>query len=167
MAMPSSTPGKRRTKISAKLASEETKSNRHWRSEFISALAETSNVTAAAQAAGIHPSRAYKVKRLEPDFARDWLGALIEGYDNLEMEVLHRLRFGEPKDADRKFDNATAMRLLAQHRETVVRERAMREHEDVEAVRASIDRKIAQIKAQVMARRAAEAASQQGIANGG
>lgn len=167
MATPSSTPGKRRTKISARLMNEESKNNRHWRSEFIATLAETSNVTAAAQAAGIHPSRAYKVKRLEPEFAREWLGALIEGYDNLEMEVLHRLRFGEPKDAERKFDNATAMRLLAQHRDTVVRERAMREHEDVEAVRASIDRKIAQIKAQVMARRAADAAAQQGAADGG
>lgn len=150
----------RRTKINAALAKDEEKSNRHWRTEFLAALAETSNVTAAAAAAGVHPSRPYKVKRLEPEFARHWRTALCEGYDNLEMEVLHRLRFGEPKDVERKFDNATALRILGQHRETVARERAQRDNADIGAVRASIHAKLAALRQEVQAQRRAEIADE-------
>lgn len=152
------TSGKRRTKISADLAKDENKSNRHWRAYFLAALAETSNVTAASAAAGVHPSRPYKVRREDPEFARAWRAALLEGYEHLEMELLHRLRFGEPKDADVKFDNTAALRLLGLHRETVARERAMRENEDLSAVRASIQAKLAQLRAQVMERRAMDTA---------
>lgn len=146
-------PRRPRTKINADLAKGEDKSNRHWRAEFLAALAETSNVTAAAVTAGVHPTRPYKVRRLEPEFAREWRGALLEGYENLEMELLQRLRFGEAKDGDVKFDNANALRLLGLHRETVARERAMREDEDIGAVRASIQAKLAQLRQQVTARR--------------
>ena len=81
---------------------------------------------------------------------------MLEGYENLELELLHRLRFGETKDGEMKFDNANALRLLGLHRETVARERAMREDEDIGAVRASLQAKIAQLREQVVARRAAE-----------
>lgn len=124
----------------------------HWRRAFLAALAETSNVTAACAAAGVHPSRPYKLRRMEPDFARAWRSALLEGYDNLEIEVLHRLRFGEPKDGEAKFDNANALRLLGLHRETVARERALRENEDLATVRASLQAKLAQLREQVSAR---------------
>lgn len=149
--------GKRRTKINAELTSGESKSNRHWRTEFLAALADTSNVTAASAAAGVHPSRPYKVRRLEPDFAQAWRDALLEGYENLEMEVLHRLRFGEPKDGAVKFDNTAALRLLGLHRDTVARERAIRDDEDLGVVRASIDAKIAMLRDRVVTRREAEA----------
>jgi len=102
------------------------------------------------------PGRAYRLRRTEPDFARAWRAALLESYENLEMEVLYRLRFGDPKDGEVKFDNATALRLLGLHRETVARERASRENGDLAAVRASIQAKLAQLREQVTARRALE-----------
>ena len=139
MAKPPRASGSGRAQNCAAQSPDEMKMTRHWRGVFLSVLAETSNVTAAAEAAGVHPSRPYKVKRQEPEFARAWHSALLEGYDSLEIDVLHRLRFGEPRDTDRKFDNATALRLLTQHRETVARERAMRENEDVGSVRASLE----------------------------
>ena len=148
-------PCKRRTRLNADLAKGEDKLNRHWRGTFLAMLAETSNVSAAASTAGVHLSRPYKLRRNDPDFARDWRGALLEGYENLELELLHRLRFGETKDGEMKFDNANALRLLGLHRETVARERAMREDEDIGAVRASLQAKIAQLREQVLARRAA------------
>jgi hypothetical protein len=154
-AAPAAAAGKRRIKISAERAATEDKSNRHWREEFLSALAETSNVTAACAAARVHPSRPYKVRRMEPDFATEWRAALLEGYEHLEMEVLHRLRFGDPKDANTKFDNASALRLLGLHRDTVARERALRENEDLTLVRASIQSKLDQLRDQVLARRTA------------
>ncbi|GGB88653.1 hypothetical protein GCM10011494_03680 [Novosphingobium endophyticum] len=145
--------GKRRSKISAALTGGEDKLNRHWRGTFLAGLAETSNVTAASAAAGVHPSRPYKVRRHEPEFARAWRAALLEGYEHLEMELLHRLRFGEPKDAEMKFDNTAALRLLGLRRDTVARERAIRVNEDLAAVRASIQAKLAQLREQVIARR--------------
>ncbi|KPF89309.1 hypothetical protein IP81_17010 [Novosphingobium sp. AAP83] len=129
---------------------------RSWQPAFLLALAETSNVTAAANAAGVQPSYPYKVKRDDNAFAKAWREALCEGYDNLELELLHRLRFGEAKDADAKFDNANALRLLTQHRETVARQRAIRGNEDVAQVRASIHAKLLQLREQVLARRKAE-----------
>lgn len=154
--------GKRRTKISADLVRTEDKNNRHWRSAFLATLAEVSNVTAAAASARVHPSRPYKARRLEADFAKQWRAALLEGYEHLELEVLHRLRFGEAKDEERKFDNATAMRLLAHHREAVARERAQRENEDVAEIRASIDAKLVRLRAKLIARKAQDAAAATG-----
>lgn len=127
-----------------------------WRSEFLASLAETSNVTAAAAKAGVKPDRAYKTRRSEPGFAKAWREALCEGYDNLEMELLHRLRFGESRDGEAKFDNANALRLLTQHRETVARQRAIRENSDIKQVRASIHAKLLALRDQVLAQRKAE-----------
>lgn len=153
-------PGKRRTRLSPaeRAAAAEEKLNRHWRAVFIRALAETSNVAAAAKAAGVASGRPYKVRRMDPEFARQWQDALCEGYDNLELELLHRLRFGEPKGeagepaTARRFDNGAALRQLAFHRETVSRLRAIRDHEDADAVRASIDARLASLRTQIAAR---------------
>lgn len=152
-----STSGTHRTRISAAHRTSDKPNNRHWRLHFLAALAETSNVSAAARVARIDPSHAYKVKRTESPFAAQWRAALCEGYDLLEMEVLHRLRFGDPRDGDAKFDNATALRLLSQHRETVAKERAIRENTDVEEVRASLHKRLLDMRDEVLASRKAAA----------
>ena len=100
-----------------------------WPDRFLEALAETSNVTAAAWRARVVPGKAYALRREDPGFAARWLAALTEGYQHLEMEVLGYLRDPEPKH---KMDVASALRLLAAHRETVARERAFREEEEDE-----------------------------------
>lgn len=112
--------------------------NGHWRNLFLDALAETSNVSASAAIAGITTSRAYKVRRHEPDFARQWNQALLEGYEHLEMETVHRLRMGTAKD-DPKFDIANALRILALHKTSATRERARQDAEDEDAIYASIN----------------------------
>lgn len=123
-----------------------------WSATFLAELAATSNVSAAARKAGIGTSTAYEARRLRPDFNRKWMQALYEGYDHLEMELLCRLRMGEVKPAAgarkgvRTFDNATAFRLLAVHRETAARQRAIAENEDTEAILASIDAKLERMR---------------------
>jgi hypothetical protein len=107
-----------------------------WKTAFLHALAETSNVTAAAARVNIPTRTVYKLRREDRDFAAKWLAALHEGYDNLEMEVLGHLRDPQP---DRKMDVTAALRLLAAHRETVERHRALTEEEDEQAVLDSID----------------------------
>lgn len=114
-----------------------------WRTLFLEALAETSNVTASAVRANVPTRTVYNARREEAGFAAKWRAALHEGYDNLEMEVLGYLRDAKPK---RKLDVASALRLLIAHRETVARERALREDDDEEAVLESIDRFIDEMR---------------------
>ena len=123
-----------------------------WSAIFLAELAATSNVTAAAKKAGVSTRAVYDTRRQDAEFARAWRRALCEGYDALEMALLYRLRVGElkpaagAKRATRSFDNATALRLLAAHRETVARERAIREEEDADAILASLNAKLEKMR---------------------
>ncbi|MFP5396137.1 MAG: hypothetical protein ACLGHF_08245 [Alphaproteobacteria bacterium] len=123
-----------------------------WSKDFLAELAATSNVSAAARRAGITTTVAYDQRRCDPEFNRAWQSALCEGYDHLEMELLRRLRDGEIKPAagakkgTRTFDNATALRLLAAHRESAARQRAIRSNEDSEAIIQSINAKLERIR---------------------
>lgn len=112
-------------------------SNRARRTAFLDTLAETSSVTIARQRAGFTHTEVYKLRRHDPRFAAAWRLALIEGYDQLEFELLAHLR--DPR-SPHKMDVSGALRLLAAHRETMARERALLGHDDKEAVLASVDR---------------------------
>jgi len=144
-----------RTKIKRQFKDgEDAKLNRHWRGLFLDFLAETSNVSEAARRAGINPSRAYKVRREEPEFARLWLAALWEGYTHLEMEVLRRLREGDNNTDDNgKYDFANAIRLLSAHRDNASRAQAEQRNVSAAEVRASIDRKVESIRTQLQIER--------------
>jgi len=121
--------------------------DRHWRTRFLDHLAESSNVTQSAEHAGIDASRVYRLRRAEPDFARQWQTALAEGYAHLEMEVLRRLREGDFKTGDgEKCDFANAIRLLVAHRDTAAGGQARERDVSAAEVRASIDRKIEDIR---------------------
>lgn len=117
---------------------------KNWRDTFIDRLGETSNISVAAEAADISLSHVYKIRRTDPTFARRWYAALAEGYDNLEMELLGRLRAGDTGAGKSKFDTAAALRCLAAHREAVSREKGRRtlaeEVATIESINAKIDR---------------------------
>ena len=120
---------------------------KNWRAQFLAKLAETSNVTEAASVAQISLSWVYQTRREDRQFARAWQSALCEGYDNLEMALLNRLLTGEPKDGDgRKYDNATAFRLLMAHKESAARGRAQRENESEEEILGQIKAKLAAMR---------------------
>ena len=149
MAKPEKGRGKRTKIAPVYRIGEKEDLDRHWRGFFLDRLAETSNVSAAAEFAGINPSRAYKVRREEPEFAQEWRSALFEGYANLEMEVLGYLRNPEPT---RKMDVTAALRLLAAHKETIAQERATRANVSAAEVRASIERKVDELRKKVAGR---------------
>lgn len=151
----------KRTKIKAQLKKgEQPGLNRHWRGLFLDCLAETSNVSEAARISGINPSRAYKIRREESDFAKEWLAALWEGYTHLEMEVLRRLREGDLlTEGGEKYDFANAIRLLTAHRDNAAKAQAAQRNVSAAEVRASIDRKVEEIRLRVMREKAAKDAS--------
>ena len=152
----------------AKKSAPKARTKRNWQQPFLAALADTSNVAAAARAARIDTSTAYQLRRQNTDFNREWQIALCEGYDNLEMELLHRLRTGEVKPlpgakrSARSYDNATAFRLLTVHRESAVRERSVRELVSAADIRMSIDRKVEELRLRVLTARSACAAADGG-----
>ena len=128
-----------------------------WSRVFLGELAATSNVSAAARKADVSSFVVYEMRRTNAEFNRKWQEALCEGYDHLEMALLHRLRAGElkppagAKKAVRQFDNATALRLLTAHREAVARQRAMRDNEDADAILASINVKLERMRERSLA----------------
>jgi hypothetical protein len=121
-----------------------------WRNAFLASLAETSHVRRACKEAKVGPSTVYDLRRRDASFRARWMEALAEGYDNLEMELLHSLRHGDAEGAA-KLNHAVAFRMLQQHRENVLREKARRANVDASTVRASIDRKVAEMRALVLA----------------
>lgn len=141
-----------------------------WARPFLAELAATSNVSAAARKAGITTATAYDARRHNAELNRRWQQALCEGYDHLELELLHRLRTGEIKPAAgakrgvRSFENATALRLLVAHRESAARQRAIRDNEDTEVILASINAKLERMRER---RLAAEAAAGKDDHHGG
>ena len=135
---------------------------KNWERIFINALAETSNVKAACELAVVSQSLVYKTRRENAEFARQWYAALAEGYDNLEMELLSRLREGRLEDVDadgnkRKFDIGTAFRCLIAHRDTVAREKGRATLDDELATMKSINAKIDEIRRREEAAAALEA----------
>ena len=146
-----------KTKTTAKRSPKKAK----WQADFLVALARSSNVTLAAKKAGIDVSSVYRCRRGEPEFHRRWREALAEGYDNLEMDLLHRLRIGQLEggraQARRKFDHAIALRLLTAHRDAVGRQRAIRASEDEDAIIASITDKLERMKQRQIAAQALRA----------
>lgn len=141
-----------RTKIKRQLKEGEPGGlNSHWRGLVLDYLAESSNVSESARKANISVSRAYKVRRSEPEFGRQGLAALYEGYLHLEMEVLRRLREGDQQTgAADKYDFANAIRLLAAHRDNAVRAQASERNVSAAQVRAPIDRKVQAIRQHVL-----------------
>ena len=137
-------------------ASTEQTPGRHWRKRFLEALSTTSNVQFSAEVAKVSLIRACEARRREPDFARAWQAAIADGYLNLEMEVIRRLREGELLTANGdKFDFANAIRLLAVRRD--VASRGAPEVRDISTaeVKASIDRKIEDIRRRLERQKAA------------
>lgn len=113
---------------------------RSWRRIFVIALGQSSDIEFACRMAGIPIELAYSARREEPDFAIAWRRALLEGYENLELETLFYLRTGQPPYADGKFDILNAIRLIKGQAEAAARERAAREEDDEQEVLDSIDR---------------------------
>jgi hypothetical protein len=126
---------------------------------FLSALAETCNVSLAAREAGRKARVFYDLRRRDENFRGWWLEALREGYDLLEMEMVRRARFGAPKDifylgrktaTTRIFNDATALRLLHFHRKTIeaLRAREAAPKVDAKALFDELAARLAEIEAE-------------------
>jgi hypothetical protein len=98
------------------------------RRRFLKELAATANVSASASAAGMSPSSAYRLRRLDAAFAEAWQDALDIGLDALEDAVMKRaidgvekthFHAGKPVGTSKSYSDALAMFLLKAHRPQV------------------------------------------------
>lgn len=162
--VPKASPKKKAIKLPVNLREQgDNPLNRHWRAYFLAHLIETSNISAAARAAGIATTRAYRTRQEDPEFAAQWNVALAQGYENLEMELLGYLRAPAP---ERKMDVANAIRLLTLHRQSVAHQRANQDDRSEQEVLDSIDAMIDDMRQRAAANAAqlaeAEAPDEQG-----
>lgn len=93
--------------------------------QFLEALAESSNVAASARAAGMSGNAMYRERRRNAGFAARWHEALCEGFARLEAELLSEALVapsGNVKDAtlkSRAQKYRLGLALLAAHRAAV------------------------------------------------
>jgi hypothetical protein len=134
---------------------------------FLTSLSETCNVSLSARKTGRSARVFYDLKRRDSGFRADWAEALREGYDLLEMEMVHRARFGAPRDVfyqgrktatTRVHNDAMALRLLHLHRKSVERMRAAdgAGRRDAKAIFDELAARIAEIKAEAAKTRKAD-----------
>ncbi|HUG46260.1 MAG TPA: hypothetical protein VMK31_07100 [Sphingomicrobium sp.] len=110
---------------------------------FLTALAETCNVTLAAQSAGMSVSGAYARRRKVAAFRAGWAEAVATAYQRLELVLLDRALNGTEKVVRRRdgseermrdYSNQTALALLRMHRDgatEAIEEPAEAEVEDI------------------------------------
>lgn len=110
------------------------------RENFLTELATTANVRAAARAANMCPQAAYKLRNRDPGFYREWLDALTQGYEQLELMLLEQAMYGLEEDVwysgaivgtKRRHSDVVALTLYRAHRETVLRRRSTDEPEEI------------------------------------
>lgn len=132
-------------------------------SVFLKILAETSSVREAVRHANISSATAYRWRRQDPEFRQLWTKALAEGYEQLELEMLARMRHGTEKHhfhggqivhTEIVHNDAAAMRLLAYHRESVAAERAAQPAENIHTgiLREKLNNKLDDMRARFLAR---------------
>ncbi len=63
---------------------------RHWQKAFLAALENTGSVTAAADAAGVHRTAAYKHRQTDKAFSEKWDESVEHASDVLEDEARKR-----------------------------------------------------------------------------
>jgi hypothetical protein len=129
-------------------------------------LADTCNVTRAAEEAGVSTGGAYKRRRENAAFRAGWLDAIAIAYQRLELVLLDRAFNGTEKLVKRRdgndermleYSNQLGLTLLKMHRDTAVEADTEFRPEDIEEVRERLLNKLKRLKA----RREREKASAQ------
>ncbi|HYI42996.1 MAG TPA: hypothetical protein VD768_05175 [Sphingomicrobium sp.] len=145
------------------------RSRRDWtkakQTEFLTALAETCNVTRAAEIAGVSFSNAYRLRKKDAAFRAAWLEALATAYQRLELVLLERAFTGAEKVLTRKdgseermreYSNQLGLALLKMHRDTAIEAASESEPENIEEIRERLFNKLERLRKREEARDAAE-----------
>lgn len=135
-------------------------SKRSWskakEEKFLTALADTCNVTQACQEAGVSVGYVYARRKVHAAFRAAWLDAISTAYQRLELVLLERALNGTEKvviktdgreERMREYPNAIALTLLRMHRETAAEAETEVPVEDVEEIRERLIEKLQRLRA--------------------
>lgn len=133
--------------------------------DFLTALAETCNVTRAAEVAGVSLGHAYKRRKTNAPFRAAWLEAIGAAYQRLELVLLDRAFNGTEKVLKRKdgseermleYSNQLGLTLLKMHRDTAVAAAPENEPDDIDEIRERLFNKLERLRIREAARGAGE-----------
>lgn len=122
---------------------------------FLTALAETCNVTRAAEQARVSTGAAYERRKKDAGFRTGWAEAIATAYQRLELELLERSLNGTEKLVKRRdgseelmrdYSNQTALALLRMHRDSAIEAIDEPAPEDVEEIRERLVKKLERLR---------------------
>ncbi|MFP5328589.1 MAG: hypothetical protein ACLGHC_00405 [Alphaproteobacteria bacterium] len=122
---------------------------------FMGALAETCNVTLAAEAAGMSLTSAYAKRKKDAAFRASWAEAIASAYQRLEMALLERALNGTEKvvtrrdgseERMREYSNTVALTLLRMHRDTANEVIEQPSEEDADEIRERLVQKLERLR---------------------
>jgi hypothetical protein len=144
-------------------------STRSWTKEkereFFSVLAETCNVTRAAEETGVSTGGAYKRRKENAAFRAGWLEAISVAYQRLELVLLDRAFNGTEKVVKRRdgseermleYSNQLGLTLLKMHRDTAVEAAPENEPKNIDEIRERLFNKLERLRKREEARGAIE-----------
>ena len=134
-------------------------SERNWTKEkeatFFSVLAETCNVTRAAEETGVSTGGAYKRRKENAAFRAAWLEAISIAYQRLELVLLDRAFNGTEKVVKRRdgseermleYSNQLGLTLLKMHRDTAVEATTEFQPDQIEELKQRLFSKLRRLK---------------------
>lgn len=132
---------------------------RAWTKEkeatFVSVLADTCNVTRAAEEAGVSASSAYWRTKENAAFRASWLEAIGVAYQRLELVLLDRAFNGTEKLVKRRngsdermieYSNQLGLTLLKMHRDTAVQADTEFQPDQIEELKERLLSKLRRLK---------------------
>ena len=122
---------------------------------FLTTLAETCNVTAAAESAGMSVRGAYERRKKFAAFRAGWAEAISTAYQRLELVMLERALNGTEKVVVRKdgseermraYSDTAALALLRMHRDSSIDAAEQLPEADVAEVRERLVEKLERLR---------------------
>jgi hypothetical protein len=147
------------TLVAARRPQRKKRAKRDWSKEkaarFLSALAETCNVSEACRQSGVSMTVAYRRRKMDAAFRAEWAEMIMIGYHRLEAVLLQRAFNGTEKVVTKRdgsvermheYPNQLGLQLLKMHRETALEADHDMPEEDVDQIRERIVRKLQRMK---------------------
>ena len=123
---------------------------------FLSALADTCNVSEACRESGVPMTVAYRRRKMDAAFRAGWIDALAVAYSRLELVLLDRAFNGTEKLVKRRdgseermleYSNQLGLTLLKMHRDTAGAAAIEVRPEQVDELRQRLFNKLRRLKA--------------------
>jgi len=122
---------------------------------FLSALADTCNVSEACRQSRVPMTVAYRRRKLDAAFRAEWAEMIAIGYQKLEAVLLERAFNGTEKvitkrdgseERMREYPNQLGLQLLKMHRETASEAESQLPTESVDEIRERLIQKLQRLK---------------------